>query len=66
MTVRIETCGANSTSLSFYEAGEFEELEDGPNEQPVLAFWYDECFLVEGTREELRALLTRALELVNA
>lgn len=65
MSVRYEGAGARGTSVSITPGGE--ELGDDvvPEGQMALVFSYDEVFYIQGTAEQLRRLLQRALDKIN-
>lgn len=45
--------------------GEFEDSYGTPNDKPVLLLGFDDLVAIEGTKEELSALLTLAQRLVE-
>lgn len=65
MSVRYEGASARGTSVSIVPAGKELGEDIIPEGQMALVFSYDEVFYIQGTAEQLRKLLQRALDKIN-
>lgn len=66
MSVRYEFADAGMTSVTIADAGEVIGADVIQPDSLGVVFSYDEVFVLEGTREELTALLVKALARVIA
>lgn len=66
MTTRFEGAGAKDTSITIHKAGEEIGADVVPEGKIALAFNYDEVFYVQGTPDEVGALLVDALARLEA
>jgi hypothetical protein len=60
----VEWMDAKDCFMQFATSGDFEDSHGTKNERPVLVLGFDDLIAVEGTKEELLTMLSRAQQLI--